>query len=466
MKHIVFDTYMKGDKNEATILENGLVVVSHHIKGVSPVSGMVVVSAGTAHATKATAVVPHLLEHLHLSQSLDGDGVAARAHQLRGMGYCEDNAGTWRYKSVFGYSLEDKGPLFYRFTPKNLERYFTTVAKELSGLKIVHTTYKREIKAIREEQQATLRIGRECAFDEACFGQWFLGNLAKYDLQSLDVITPGDVRDFYTQHYGPNRTTILYAGNTDHARQVDFWQRNTKAWSAALPLAIKPTTYRPAEFRFSEPPGNPAEDQVRLFFRFPLERKKYSPKEVETASIVVEYLHYILSDVLRLKHHLQYSSIVDFFTDDSDPLSIDVDLYLDKRKIPQFLKALRGLRTPVHDGVRGFLQARRLGIRIGRETYMPDIDGMLETMQNDWSRFNTVLSYSKREAIVRSVKPNGILEHIETTFAGDMSFMVQGSPKALRSIPDASIFEEAFRRGLSPRASTHTAPRMYREMSL
>jgi predicted Zn-dependent peptidase len=199
-------------------LDNGCRLVTERVHGARSASLGVFVTVGSRHEPTAVAGASHFLEHL-LFKGTDRLDAATIAESLDRVGG-QSNAYTARELTCFWVRLlgEDLDVGL-----SILGDIVTDPALRPGDVDAERTVIEDEILGSHDDP-ASIASER---FFELVFPSHPLGRDPLGTLDSVRGITPGDVREFFSHHYGGGNLVVAAAGDVDHARvarAVESWR--------------------------------------------------------------------------------------------------------------------------------------------------------------------------------------------------------------------------------------------------
>ncbi|MEM6533160.1 MAG: pitrilysin family protein [Myxococcota bacterium] len=190
-------------------LKNGLIVLLAHDPRAEIFAYHSWMRVGSKHEDPSKTGLAHLLEHLMFKATERHPlGFFDREIERRG---AESNAATWVDWTYYHETLAHRDD--------NLRAVIELEADRLTGLVLDDETFASELAVVQNERRMTVDDSVLASLGEEVYRTAFTAHGYRWPTigyaEHLESMTVDDVRSFYQQHYAPDQTVIVVAGDID-----------------------------------------------------------------------------------------------------------------------------------------------------------------------------------------------------------------------------------------------------------
>jgi len=225
---------------QLTILDNGLRVISKHMKETETVAINICVDVGSRWESEPQNGLSHFLEHMAFK------GTKRRtARQI-----------AEEFDSIGGYLNAATGREHTSYYATLLRQDFDVAGDILSDI-LQHSTFdqaelEKERTVVLQEIAMTQDTPDDIIFDhyqEKAFGNQPLGRSILGTENHVSGFCQDDLNTYVQTHYTPERIVLSVAGNIDHEKVVAFAKKHMTALSPSLTISPLQGTYTGGEYR-------------------------------------------------------------------------------------------------------------------------------------------------------------------------------------------------------------------------
>jgi predicted Zn-dependent peptidase len=208
-----------------SILPSGLRLVTARLPRSGSVSLAVGVEAGSRHESDAQSGISHVLEHMCFR------GSERWPSSFRLTSAIEELGGT-----LDGYTHREATVYYSRLPRAHIAKALDVIFDMVQRPRLAADDFEVERDVVLEEihQDATASaVVAEEALDALLWPGHPLSRAPVGTEAAVRSMTAGDVRDYWQQHYAPNRAVVAVAGDVEHGEMRALVEGLTSGWQSA-----------------------------------------------------------------------------------------------------------------------------------------------------------------------------------------------------------------------------------------